>query len=50
MTTTDDLEQAERDARTDLCDECKDIEHPTCSLDPFCICCQGTIEQMALDT
>lgn len=37
----------ERHARTDLCEECKEEEHATCSLDPFCACCQTTIEQMA---
>jgi hypothetical protein len=49
-TTTDfdfDTEQAERDARTDLCDECRDLDHPTCSLDASCACCLTTIAQMA---
>jgi hypothetical protein len=41
------LEQAARDARDDLCSVCKLVDHQSCSLDPHCSCCQGTIIQMA---
>lgn len=46
-TATDpDDEQQERDARTDLCEACRPVDHATCSLDPACACCRTTIESM----
>lgn len=41
------LDDVERFLRDDLCAECKDEDHPTCSLDATCVCCRDTIEQMA---
>lgn len=39
-------EQDERNERTDLCEECKPVDHMTCSLDASCACCRSTIMQM----
>jgi hypothetical protein len=41
-----DEKQAERNARDDLCDTCKPLDHDSCSLDGRCTCCQTTIHQM----
>lgn len=42
-----DLEQAERDTRDDLCDECRPVDHPTCSMDYRCACCRTTFAALA---
>lgn len=45
-----DLDQLERNARTDLCDACRPVEHLTCSLEhPSCSCCVSTLQQMVVD-
>lgn len=33
----------DRALRTDLCTDCKDESHRSCSLDPACACCQTTL-------
>lgn len=45
----DTTEQGERNERADLCTECKDMNHPTCSLDANCTCCRETIAQSEAD-
>jgi len=42
-----DDEQRERNERTDLCDECRPMNHMTCGMHAECACCRTTIVALA---
>ena len=43
------FDQEERNQRTDLCIDCKPVDHWSCGMQAFCSCCLETFNAMKDD-